>query len=165
MSQVKHNDMRKTRVQWVEGNSRKMLVLLNQNINNETDHVTVKFTGATSQREFPFSPTCSQEKVRFTVPGTMPADEYIVEVKVERTMDNDQQILLSRKRFEVTIVKYDEDIAEGADVVLDAKAYIEGPITTFDDMTDAEKEELATRMGQLLNVDEDGWLYITETET
>lgn len=154
--------MEKSRVKWVEGNSRRMLVLLNETINTNTDTVTVKLTGVKSQREYSFSPNCIEDKVRFTVGEAIPADDYVVEVKVVRRVNDNEQIMLSRKRFQVSIVKYDEDLTDGADAVLDAKAYIEGPMTTVDDMTEAEKEELATRMGRLLYVDEDGWMCIND---
>lgn len=163
------------KVKWVYGNTHTVVITLEELVDIETgetqpfviedgDVVSVNIRGTYSSKSY--EPTVDGNTLTFKVGKELAVGGYVIEVGVVRGEDE----YVSRKRWELAVVSYDDEanIPDDAeftteDLELIANMYIKGDMFTYDDMTEEQKVDLASRVGADLSIDADGYLcYGTE---
>ena len=160
------------RVRWVFGNTKRVTIVLEELINIETgetapfdiqegDNVYVNIKGTYYKSESYVPTIVDSNTISFKVGRELGIGDYVIEVGVVRGEDE----YVSRKRWQLAIVSYDDeanipDDAEFSveDLELIANMYIKGDMFTYDDMTEEQKVDLASRVGADLSIDADGYL-------
>lgn len=158
------------KVRWVYGNTRTVVITLEELVDTETgetapfdilegDVVSVNIRGTYSSKSY--EPTVDGNTLTFKVGRELAVGDYVIEVGVVRGEDE----YVSRKRWQLAIVSYDDEanIPDDAeftteDLELIANMYIKGDMFTYDDMTEEQKVDLASRVGADLSIDADGYL-------
>lgn len=158
------------RVKWVYGNTKTVVITLKELLNVETgetadfdiqegDVVSVNIRGTFKTESY--EPTIDANTLTFKVGKELAVGDYVIEVGVVRGEDE----YVSRKRWQLAVVSYDDeanipDDAEFSveDLELIANMYIKGDMFTYDDMTEEQKVDLASRVGADLSIDADGYL-------
>lgn len=158
------------KVRWVYGNTRTVVITLEELVDTETgetapfdiqegDVVSVNIRGTYSSKSY--EPTIDGNTLTFKVGRELAVGDYVIEVGVVRGSDE----FVSRKRWELAVVRYDDEanIPDDAeftteDLELIANMYIKGDMFTYDDMTEEQKVDLASRVGADLSIDADGYL-------
>ena len=158
------------KVKWVYGNTRTVVITLEELVDIETgetapfdiqegDVVSVNIRGTFKTESY--EPTIDGNTLTFKVGRELAVGDYVIEVGVVRG-DNEY---VSRKRWELAVVRYDDEanIPDDAeftteDLELIANMYIKGDPMTYDDMTEEQKVDLASRVGADLSIDADGYL-------
>lgn len=158
------------KVRWVYGNTRAVVITLEELVDTETgetapfdiqegDVVSVNIRGTYSSKSY--EPTVDGNTLTFKVGKELAVGGYVIEVGVVRG-DNEY---VSRKRWELAVVRYDDEanIPDDAeftteDLQLIANMYIKGDMFTYDDMTQEQKVDLASKMGADLSIDDEGYL-------
>lgn len=158
------------KVKWVYGNTHTVVITLEELVDIETgetapfdiqegDVVSVNIRGTYSSKSY--EPTIDGNTLTFKVGRELAVGDYVIEVGVVR--GNDEYV--SRKRWELAVVRYDDEanIPDDAeftteDLELIANMYIKGDMFTYDDMTEEQKVDLASRVGADLSIDADGYL-------
>ena len=158
------------KVRWVYGNTRTVVITLEELVDTETgetapfdiqegDVVSVNIRGTYSSKSY--EPTVDGNTLTFKVGRELAVGNYVIEVGVVRGEDE----YVSRKRWQLAVVYYDDqanipDDAEFTteDLELIANMYIKGDMFTYDDMTEEQKVDLASRVGADLSIDADGYL-------
>ena len=163
------------KVKWVYGNTHTVAITLEELVDIETgetapfdiqegDVVSVNIRGTFKTESY--EPTIDGNTLTFKVGRELAVGDYVIEVGVVRGEDE----YVSRKRWELAVVRYDDeanipDDAEFSveDLELIANMYIKGDMFTYDDMTEEQKVDLASRVGADFSIDADGYLcYGTE---
>ena len=158
------------KVKWVYGNTRTVVITLEELVDIETgetapfdiqegDVVSVNIRGTFKTESY--EPTIDGNTLTFKVGKELAVGDYVIEVGVVRGEDE----YVSRKRWELAVVRYDDEANIPADaefssedLELIANMYIKGDMFTYDDMTEEQKVDLASRVGADLSIDEDGYL-------
>ena len=158
------------KVKWVYGNTHTIAITLEELVDTETgetapfdiqdgDVVSVNIRGTFKTESY--EPTIDGNTLTFKVGRELAVGDYVIEVGVVRG-DNEY---VSRKRWELAVVRYDDEanIPDDAeftteDLELIANMYIKGDMFTYDDMTEEQKIDLASRVGADLSIDADGYL-------
>jgi hypothetical protein len=158
------------KVKWVYGNTRTVVITLEELVDIETgetapfdiqdgDVVSVNIRGTYSTESY--EPTVDGNTLSFKVGKELAVGDYVIEVGVVRGSDE----FVSRKRWQLAVVRYDDeanipDDAEFSveDLELIATMYIKGDMFSYDDMTEGQKVDLASKMGADLSIDDDGYL-------
>lgn len=158
------------KVKWVYGNTRTVVITLEELVDTETgetvpfdiqegDVVSVNIRGTYSSKSY--EPTVDGNTLTFKVGKELAVGGYVIEVGVVRGEDE----YVSRKRWQLAVVRYDDeanipDDAEFSveDLELIANMYIKGDMFTYDDMTEEQKVDLASRVGADFSIDADGYL-------
>ena len=158
------------RVKWVYGNTRTIVITLEELLDVETgetapfdiqegDVVSVNIRGTFKTESY--EPRIDGNTLTFKVGRELTVGNYVIEVGVVRG----EEEYVSRKRWQLAVVRYDDeanipDDAEFSveDLELIATMYIKGDMFTYDDMTEQQKVDLASKMGADLSIDEDGYL-------
>ena len=158
------------KVKWVYGNTRTVVITLEELVDIETgetqpfviedgDVVSVNIRGTFKTESY--EPRIEGNVLTFKVGKELGVGEYVIEVGVVRG-DNEY---VSRKRWELAVVRYDDEanIPDDAeftteDLELIANMYIKGDMFTYDDMTEEQKVDLASRVGADFSIDADGYL-------
>lgn len=158
------------KVRWVYGNTKNVAITLEELVDIETgetadfniqegDVVSVNIRGTFKTESY--EPHIDGNVLTFKVGKELGVGEYVIEVGVAR--GNDEYV--SRKRWQLAVVRYDDEanIPDDAeftteDLELIATMYIKGDMFTYDDMTEAQKVDLASKMGADLSIDADGYL-------
>ena len=158
------------KVRWVYGNTHTVVITLEELVDFETgetepfiveggDVVRVIMIG--DLKKVDYSPVVDGNVLSFVVGKELPIGDYTMEISVSRGDKN----FVSRKRYEFAVVNYDDqanipDDAEFSveDLELIANMYIKGDMFTYDDMTEEQKVDLASRVGADLSIDADGYL-------
>ena len=158
------------KVRWVYGNTRTVVITLEELVDTETgetapfdiqegDVVSVNIRGDSNTKSY--EPTVDGNTLTFKVGRELAVGNYVIEVGVVRGEDE----YVSRKRWQLAVVYYDDqanipDDAEFTteDLELIANMYIKGDMFTYDDMTEEQKVDLASRVGADLSIDADGYL-------
>lgn len=158
------------KVRWVYGNTRTVAITLEELVDIETgetapfdiregDVVSVNIRGTFKTESY--EPTIDANTLTFKVGRELAVGDYVIEVGVVRGSDE----YVSRKRWELAVVRYDDEanIPDDAeftteDLELIANMYIKGDMFTYDDMTEEQKVDLASRVGADLSIDDDGYL-------
>jgi uncharacterized Zn finger protein len=158
------------RVKWVYGNTKTVAITLEELLDVETgetapfdiqegDAVTVNIRGTFKTESY--EPRIDGNTLTFKVGRELTVGNYVIEVGVVRG----EEEYVSRKRWQLAVVRYDDeanipDDAEFSveDLKLIANMYIKGDMFTYDDMTQEQKVDLASRVGADLSIDEDGYL-------
>lgn len=161
---------KEAKVKWVYGNTKNVVITLEELVDIETgetapfdiqegDVVSVNIKG--TYNSFKYEPTIEDNILSFKVGKELAVGDYIIEVDVSRGEDE----YVSRKRWQLAVVRYDDeanipDDAEFSveDLELIANMYIKGDMFTYDDMTEEQKVDLASRVGADLSIDADGYL-------
>lgn len=162
------------KVRWVYGNTRTVVITLEELVDIETgetapfdiqegDVVSVNIRGTYSSKSY--EPTIDGNTLTFKAGKELAVGGYVIEVGVVRGEDE----FVSRKRWQLAVVSYDDEanIPDDAeftteDLELIANMYIKGDPMTYDDMTEEQKVDLASRVGADLSIDADGYLcYLT----
>lgn len=164
------------KVKWVYGNTKNVAITLEELVDIETgetapfdiqegDVVSVNIKG--TYNSFKYEPTIEDNILSFKVGKELGVGDYVVEVDVSRGEDE----YVSRKRWELAVVRYDDEanIPDDAeftteDLELIANMYIKGDMFTYDDMTEAQKVDLASKMGADLSIDDEGYLCFGTNE-
>lgn len=159
-----------TRLKYVYGNTRNVSIILEELVNIETgetqpfniesgDVVLVSIRG--TYKVFEYIPSISENILSFKLGTELTVGDYVIEVGVQRGENS----YMSRKRWELAVVRYDDEanIPDDAeftteDLELIANMYIKGDMFTYDDMTEEQKVDLASRVGADLSIDADGYL-------
>lgn len=167
MSCEKNNE---AKVKWVYGNTHTVAITLEELVDTETgetqpfviedgDVVSVNIRGNLNTKSY--EPTVDGNTLTFKVGKELAVDDYVIEVGVVRGEDE----YVSRKRWQLAVVYYDDqanipDDAEFSveDLELIANMYIKGDMFTYDDMTEEQKVDLASRVGADLSIDDEGYL-------
>ena len=162
------------KIRWVYGNTKNVAITLKELVSVETgetadfdiqegDVVTVFIKGTYENKEY--TPTIEGNVLSFKVGAELTVGDYVIEVGVQRGED----AYMSRKRWELAVVRYDDeanipDDAEFSteDLELIAMMYIKGDMFTYDDMTDADKVDLASHLAENLTIDDDGYLTFSD---
>ena len=158
------------KVKWVYGNTRTVVITLEELVDTETgetapfdiqegDVVSVNIRGTYSSKSY--EPTVDGNTLTFKVGKELAVGGYVIEVGVVRGEDE----YVSRKRWQLAVVYYDDeanipDDAEFSveDLELIANMYIKGDMFTYDDMTEEQRIDLASRVGADLSIDDEGYL-------
>lgn len=158
------------KVRWVYGNTRTVVITLEELVDTETgetapfdilegDVVSVNIRGTYSSKSY--EPTVDGNTLTFKVGKELAVGGYVIEVGVVRGEDE----YVSRKRWQLAVVYYDDEanIPDDAeftteDLELIANMYIKGDMFTYDDMTEEQRIDLASKMGADLSIDADGYL-------
>lgn len=158
------------KVKWVYGNTRTVAITLEELVDIETgetapfdiqegDVVSVNIRGTYSSKSY--EPTVDGNTLTFKVGRELAVGDYVIEVGVVRG----EEEYVSRKRWQLAVVRYDDEanIPDDAeftteDLELIANMYIKGDMFTYDDMTEEQKVDLASKMGADLSIDADGYL-------
>lgn len=158
------------RVKWVYGNTKTVAITLKELLDVETgetapfdiqegDVVSVNIRGTFKTESY--EPRIDGNVLTFKVGKELGVGEYVIEVGVVRG----EEEYVSRKRWQLAVVHYDDeanipDDAEFSveDLELIATMYIKGDMFTYDDMTEEQKVDLASKMGADLSIDDDGYL-------
>lgn len=162
------------KVRWVYGNTKNVVITLEELVDIETgetadfdiqegDVVSVNIRGTFKTESY--EPRIDGNVLTFKVGRELGVGEYVVEVGVAR--GNDEYV--SRKRWQLAVVRYDDEanIPDDAeftteDLELIATMYIKGDMFTYDDMTEEQRIDLASKMGADFSIDEDGYLCYGE---
>lgn len=158
------------RVRWVYGNTKTVAITLEELLDVETgetqpfdiqegDVVSVNIRGTFKTESY--EPRIDGNVLTFKVGKELTVGNYVIEVGVVRG----EEEYVSRKRWQLAVVRYDDEanIPDDAeftteDLELIATMYIKGDMFTYDDMTDEQRIDLASRVGADLSIDEDGYL-------
>ena len=158
------------KVKWVYGNTRTVAITLEELVDTETgetapfdiqegDVVSVNIRGTYSSKSY--EPTIDGNTLTFKVGKELAVGDYVIEVGVVRGEDE----FVSRKRWQLAVVRYDDEanIPDDAeftteDLELIATMYIKGDMFTYDDMTEEQKVDLASRVSADLSIDDEGYL-------
>ena len=158
------------RVKWVYGNTKTVAITLEELLDVETgetapfniqegDVVSVNIRGTFKTESY--EPRIDGNTLTFKVGRELTVGNYVIEVGVVRG----EEEYVSRKRWQLAVVRYDDEanIPDDAeftteDLELIATMYIKGDMFTYDDMTEQQKVDLASKMGADLSIDEDGYL-------
>ena len=158
------------RVKWVYGNTKTVVITLEELLYVETgetapfniqegDVVSVNIRGTFKTESY--EPRIDGNTLTFKVGRELTVGNYVIEVGVVRG----EEEYVSRKRWQLAVVRYDDEanIPDDAeftteDLELIATMYIKGDMFTYDDMTEQQKVDLASKMGADLSIDEDGYL-------
>lgn len=158
------------RVKWVYGNTKTVAITLKELLNVETgetadfniqegDVVSVNIRG-TSKTES-YEPRIEGNVLTFKVGKELGVGEYVIEVGVARG----EEEYVSRKRWQLAVVRYDDEanIPDDAEFTTDdleliATMYIKGDMFTYDDMTEEQRIDLASKMGADFSIDDEGYL-------
>jgi len=158
------------RVKWVYGNTKTVAITLEELLDVETgetapfdiqegDVVSVNIRGTFKTESY--EPRIDGNTLTFKVGRELTVGNYVIEVGVVRG----EEEYVSRKRWQLAVVRYDDEanIPDDAeftteDLELIATMYIKGDMFTYDDMTEAQKVDLALKMGADLSIDADGYL-------
>lgn len=158
------------KVRWVYGNTHTVAITLEELVDIETgetapfdiqegDVVSVNIRGTFKTESY--EPTIDGNTLTFKVGRELTVGNYVIEVGVVRG----EEEYVSRKRWQLAVVRYDDeanipDDAEFSveDLELIANMYIKGDMFTYDDMTEAQKVDLASKMGADLSIDDEGYL-------
>lgn len=158
------------KVKWVYGNTKTVAITLEELLDVETgetapfdiqegDVVAVNIRGTYSSKSY--EPTVDGNTLTFKVGKELAVGDYVIEVGVVRGEDE----YVSRKRWQLAVVRYDDEanIPDDAeftteDLELIANMYIKGDMFTYDDMTEEQKVDLASRVSADLSIDADGYL-------
>ena len=158
------------KVRWVYGNTRTVVITLEELLDVETgetadfniqegDVVSVNIRGTFKTESY--EPRIDGNTLTFKVGRELTVGNYVIEVGVVRGKEE----YVSRKRWQLAVVRYDDEanIPDDAeftteDLELIATMYIKGDMFTYDDMTEAQKVDLALKMGADLSIDADGYL-------
>jgi len=158
------------RVKWVYGNTKTVAITLEELLDVETgetapfdiqegDVVSVNIRGTFKTESY--EPRIDGNTLTFKVGRELTVGNYVIEVGVVRG----EEEYVSRKRWQLAVVRYDDeanipDDAEFSveDLKLIANMYIKGDMFTYDDMTEAQKVDLASKMGADLSIDDEGYL-------
>lgn len=159
------------KVKWVYGNTHTVVITLEELVDTETgetapfdiqegDVVSVNIRGSLKTESY--EPTVRDgNTLTFKVGRELTVGAYVIEVVVVRGSDE----FVSRKRWQLAVVYYDDeanipDDAEFSveDLELIANMYIKGDMFTYDDMTEEQKVDLASRVGADLSIDDEGYL-------
>lgn len=158
------------KVRWVYGNTKNVVITLEELVDIETgetadfdiqegDVVSVNIRGRFKTESY--EPRIEGNVLTFKVGRELGVGEYVVEVGVAR--GNDEYV--SRKRWQLAVVRYDDEanIPDDAeftteDLELIATMYIKGDMFTYDDMTEEQRIDLASKMGADFSIDDEGYL-------
>lgn len=158
------------KVKWVYGNTHTVVITLEELVDTETgetqpfdiqegDVVKVSIKGTYKTQEY--TPTIDGNTLSFKIGTELVVGDYVIEIDVQRGEDS----YTSRKRWELAVVYYDDEanIPDDAeftteDLELIANMYIKGDMFTYDDMTEEQKVDLASKVGADLSIDADGYL-------
>jgi hypothetical protein len=158
------------RVKWVYGNTKTVAITLEELLDVKTgetadfdiqegDVVSVNIRGTFKTESY--EPRIDGNTLTFKVGRELTVGNYVIEVGVVRG----EEEYVSRKRWQLAVVRYDDEanIPDDAeftteDLELIATMYIKGDMFTYDDMTEGQKVDLASKMGADLSIDDDGYL-------
>ena len=162
------------RIKWVEGNTRRIAITLEELADVKTgetvafvieegDLVSVSLKGMLSSHVYDVE--AEGNVLRFDVGAELTVGDYVVEVTVKRG----ERVFVSRKRWELSVVRYDDeaglpDDAEFSEdeLALLANMYIKGDAMTWGDMSEDDKDDLAERSAERMKgglwIDDEGWL-------
>jgi hypothetical protein len=158
------------RVKWVYGNTKTVAITLEELLDVETgetapfdiqegDVVSVNIRGTFKTESY--EPRIDGNTLTFKVGRELTVGNYVIEVGVVRG----EEEYVSRKRWQLAVVRYDDEanIPDDAeftteDLELIATMYIKGDMFTYDDMTEEQRIDLASKMGADLSIDADGYL-------
>lgn len=158
------------RVKWVYGNTKTVAITLEELLDVKTgetapfdiqegDVVLVNIRGTFKTESY--EPRIDGNVLTFKVGKELTVGNYVIEVGVVRG----EEEYVSRKRWQLAVVRYDDEanIPDDAeftteDLELIATMYIKGDMFTYDDMTEEQKVDLASRVGADLSIDADGYL-------
>ncbi len=154
----------------VYGNTRNVAIILKELVDIETgetapfnvqgsDEVTVNIKEGHNSNWY--TPKIEGNVLSFRIGTELTVGDYEVEVGVVRGEDT----YVSRKRWQLSVVRYDDEAGISADaefssedLELIANMYIKGDMFTYDDMTEEQKVDLASRVGTDLSIDDEGYL-------
>ncbi|MBR4926427.1 MAG: hypothetical protein IKZ61_11895 [Prevotella sp.] len=160
----------------VYGNTRNAAIILKELVDIETgetapfdvqegDEVTVNIKEGHNSNWY--TPKIEGNVLSFRIGTELTVGDYEVEVGVVRGEDT----YVSRKRWQLSVVRYDDEAGIPADAEFSsedlemiANMYIKGDPMTYDDMTEGQKADLASHLAGNFSVDDDGYLIFENNE-